>query len=81
MRKAVTGLADTPLLIQHAGQAIEVQTANLGDILASPAGMFVAFKEGIRSGVIALETFEFGCGALSRERGVSNKSAALLPRD
>ena len=57
---------------QSGGHAVENETANLRDVVARAAGMFVRIKNGIRPGVIGLQPLQLLDGTPAFQRSLGN---------
>jgi hypothetical protein len=67
------------IVAERAGHAFKIKAANLRDVLACPAKLFVAFKFGRSPGILILQALKLRSQLWSRDRIFAHYRLALLP--
>ena len=65
------------LAVDCLAHAFEVQTPNLGDVLAGLAGLFVSFQQRIRFGIFLPQSLQWRCTEKPTSGSVSKRFVLL----
>jgi hypothetical protein len=69
--------AASGLVVDCPAHAFEVQTPNLGDVLAGLAGLFVSFQQRIRFGIFPPQSLHWRCAESPASGSVSKRFVLL----